>query len=510
MNGSLHIIKLTQVESSQIAAIGYDRDTMTLAIQFKPRKGNTEGDVYHYSNFSEDDMQQFENAESVGSYFLHNIKPNVDKYPFIKVASQAVQATPKIESSASSSVAKQEVTLPSAGQLVTLDPSEYVRAAYAPFQEALDSAIVATEGKMFDPRTKSGMELAKSYLKLFKEPRIALEKCRAAKKAPIVEIGRLLDSKAKELSIRLEKGEAVYESAISAEKERIAAEAEAKAKAEGERQSALQAKIDDIRNAPARAALLSADEIENILSEVDSIPLTETFFAERAAEAVYVSGQVIPQLKSLLSGKRAQEQLAAQAESQRLENERQAKEHADQKEAEAQRQREELEAEAERQRQERAELDKQRAEIAANQKKIDDFNAEQERMRIAAETKRQLEEQAAARAKQQKIDDEVRAEAEYLEKQKEAEEEATEKMFAEVAKAEAAEQARIEAEAALKPTELAKDTKPEYKAPKTRPSDAAIIGVLALNYQVSEPVVIGWLHAMDLEAEVRRVHGIAE
>lgn len=77
-------IALDAVESSQIAAIGHDPETNTLAIQFAAKSGT--GSVYHYSNFTADDFAAFKAAESIGSHFGKHIKPFADKYPYVKVA----------------------------------------------------------------------------------------------------------------------------------------------------------------------------------------------------------------------------------------------------------------------------------------------------------------------------------------------------------------------------------------------------------------------------------------
>lgn len=78
-------ITLIPVDSSQIAAIGHDAETQTLAIQFKNWKGEATG-VYRYSNFTAEDFAAFQAAESKGKHFGAHIKPFVDKFPYQKVA----------------------------------------------------------------------------------------------------------------------------------------------------------------------------------------------------------------------------------------------------------------------------------------------------------------------------------------------------------------------------------------------------------------------------------------
>lgn len=76
-------ISLTPVQSSQIAAIGHDPNTNTLAVQFHG-KGDAPGSIYHYSGFSADDYKAFSGAESKGSFFIRNIKNQPKKYPYAK------------------------------------------------------------------------------------------------------------------------------------------------------------------------------------------------------------------------------------------------------------------------------------------------------------------------------------------------------------------------------------------------------------------------------------------
>jgi len=78
-------IAMDAVESTQIAAIGHDAATNTLAIQF-PGRGEKPGSVYHYANFTPKDFAAFQAAESKGSYFIHQVKNRVEKYPFTRIS----------------------------------------------------------------------------------------------------------------------------------------------------------------------------------------------------------------------------------------------------------------------------------------------------------------------------------------------------------------------------------------------------------------------------------------
>lgn len=80
-------IAMDSVESSQIAGIGYDAASQTLAIQFKA-KGAAPGSLYHYANVSAEDFAAFRDAESIGSHFYREIKPHKEKFPYRKVDEQ--------------------------------------------------------------------------------------------------------------------------------------------------------------------------------------------------------------------------------------------------------------------------------------------------------------------------------------------------------------------------------------------------------------------------------------
>ncbi len=79
-------IAMTAIESSQIAAIGHDAWTNTLAIQFKS------GGLYHYENFDQELFDAFRNATSIGSHFYKHIKPHTDKFPYARIEARPAAA----------------------------------------------------------------------------------------------------------------------------------------------------------------------------------------------------------------------------------------------------------------------------------------------------------------------------------------------------------------------------------------------------------------------------------
>lgn len=87
------IIALRDVDSSQINAIGYDPETLTLAVQFKGWKGEL-GATYHYGNVTAEDFEAFKSAESLGRHFGRHIKPFPEKFPYTKVAEKPAAEQP--------------------------------------------------------------------------------------------------------------------------------------------------------------------------------------------------------------------------------------------------------------------------------------------------------------------------------------------------------------------------------------------------------------------------------
>lgn len=69
-------IPLTPVDSSQIAAIGFDASSSTLAVQFKTR--GAPSSVYHYPDVPESLYDEFMGSSSKGKFFGQHIKPRPD------------------------------------------------------------------------------------------------------------------------------------------------------------------------------------------------------------------------------------------------------------------------------------------------------------------------------------------------------------------------------------------------------------------------------------------------
>ncbi len=69
---------MTPIESSMFSAIGYDAETLTLYVEFKPSKkqaaAGESGDMWKYRDVIPDRWAEMCAAESVGKWFLANVK----------------------------------------------------------------------------------------------------------------------------------------------------------------------------------------------------------------------------------------------------------------------------------------------------------------------------------------------------------------------------------------------------------------------------------------------------
>jgi hypothetical protein len=81
----------TEVSSSQIHSIGYDKDAeYPLGVRFHPnKKAVAEGkpfSEYHYKDVTPEMFAAFQGAESKYRWFDANVKDFPDAFPFVRVA----------------------------------------------------------------------------------------------------------------------------------------------------------------------------------------------------------------------------------------------------------------------------------------------------------------------------------------------------------------------------------------------------------------------------------------
>jgi hypothetical protein len=65
-------MKRQDVDSSMLASVGYDEKSKTLEVEFN------NGGVYQYFDVEKEVFEKLMNAESLGSYFYHNIRDDYD------------------------------------------------------------------------------------------------------------------------------------------------------------------------------------------------------------------------------------------------------------------------------------------------------------------------------------------------------------------------------------------------------------------------------------------------
>ena len=277
---------------------------------------------------------------------------------------------------------------PSALAMIVMDPAKYVAELYAPFRAKFSAAKTAADAIAIDCSTPAGNAVAVKHRAVFRdEIRLALESVRVERKAPILEIGRLIDCYAKQIATEVAPYEAKFDAAIKAE----AARKEAIKALEQARKDKIRADIDGFRDIPAKLAGKSVADLEFALRDMDNIEVHRSRFAEFTADAVKVIAGVTKAIEGMLTAAIQSEAATAAAEQARL--------------AEVAR----IAAEREEMAIQRAENQRIAAEQAATAKKLAD---QQTAIELVA---RQQREQAAeaerlAQAKRERVADAVKAE----------------------------------------------------------------------------------------------------
>lgn len=279
----------------------------------------------------------------------------------------------------------------SALALPTLNPEAYAAAIYAPFHAKLDAAIIEADAEpMPDCSTTAGMALAVKRRAFFRDDvRIAVEDARAERKAPILEIGRKIDGKAKEIALKAAPYESRYHEAIKAEEARKEAEKAAKIAAERARVEAIQKDIDNFRRIPQLLIGKSVADLAFALKDMRAMLVTEERFEEFTGDAENVVADVTAAIESMHAK-------AVEAEAAALAAEEARKAEADRLEAERAELAKLRAEQIERERIAKVESDRIAAEQAAEAKRLADMKSAQE-----AEQRR-IAEQAAANLRQER------------------------------------------------------------------------------------------------------------
>lgn len=291
-----------------------------------------------------------------------------------------------------------ELTLTNPSQLsgvLTIDPETYVTEVFNPFRAELEILKAEAETVTYDIATTAGMKTAVEHRAKFRDMRVNAEKARKERKAPILEIGKLLDSRYKEIEAEITPFETRFDNDIKQEESRKEAERQAKIAAERARIDAIKSLIAIIRDLPLQAVGKSSAEISAMIGNLVNEPIDDRY-QEFLDEAKAVRLDV---LDKLAKAETAQRGIEIAADTQRQEAARLAEEREElaklRAEAEARRSaekaaadaelkevRDKMNAEAEALRLEREEMERQKAVVAeAHAKHL----AEQESIGRAAE-----------------------------------------------------------------------------------------------------------------------------
>lgn len=255
-------------------------------------------------------------------------------------------------------------------------------------------------GVVFDVKTPAGMKLAIAGRAAARTPRLEVERIRKVAKAPILELGRNVDGRARKITEQLVALEDPIDAQIKAEEQRKEHEKQERAEAERRRIAAIQSAIAEILAFPSRAVGKSAAEIAHLveLATLEVEP-TVAVYAEFHTEAVAAREQSLAKLQALHT---AAVEAEAAAEAARVQREAEAEQ--------LRRDREELErlrqADAER-RAKQAEEDRIAREAAEKAAAAERAEAD----RLAAEERARLreKEERQARERRQREDEERRA-----------------------------------------------------------------------------------------------------
>lgn len=310
------------------------------------------------------------------------------------------------------------------------------------------------KGVVYEVATTMGMDEAKAARVAIREPRYEIERIRKAAKAPILALGKKLDSEAARITSELLKLEDPIDQQIKAEEDRKERERQAKIEAEQKRVADIQARIENMRTLALSLAACDSAAIARGIAHAGKWVIDDSFaeFHQAAQDAKDAS---LSRLRQMHDAAVAHEDEQARIKAEREELARLRK------------------AEEERQAAERARI------------------AEEERVAKAArdaETARQNEELRKQR-------DAVAAEAARVK----AEQDAEAKRLAD----ERAELARQQEEIrkAQEPPPAPPSPPP---APVSRrgvavpvPTAAEMIDVLAKHYRARPDTIIEWLRAID-------------
>jgi hypothetical protein len=184
-------------------------------------------------------------------------------------------------------------------QLITIEPKKYVELVFEPFAKQYADAVDAVREVAYDIKTTAGMAVAIKHRAAFRDIRVASEKARKIRKAPIIEIGKLLDSRQGEVEETTLPFETMFDEEIKAEEARKDAEKIAKAVAESARITAIRKRIAEIQAIPAMLVGKSSETIAAAIESLEAVEITIETHQEFAGEGEMAKLAALDKLKEM-------------------------------------------------------------------------------------------------------------------------------------------------------------------------------------------------------------------
>lgn len=248
-------------------------------------------------------------------------------------------------------------------QLITLKPEIYVKQVFDSFKRQLAKAKKDANGVTYDITTTVGMEVAKKMRASFREIRTTAENTRKERKAPIIQIGKLLDSKYQELEVEIRQHEDKYDADIKKEEKRKEDEKQRKIAEERARVEAIENRIANIRSIPNRHLQSDSATISKVIDEQASLVLNSSEYEEFLEDAINAVNASLVDLESMRKLAVTREEDARRADAERAELARLRAE----REQEQKRQEEVTEAQRRKIAELEAQLAEQRSKVEAQQ-----------------------------------------------------------------------------------------------------------------------------------------------
>jgi len=180
---------------------------------------------------------------------------------------------------------------------------------------------------IYEVTTTKGMKAAIEHRAAWRDRRITVEKARTMAKAPILELGRTIDARAKRLTEQLRAGEEPIDQLIKAEEQRKEDERQARINAEAGRVLAIQEALAGIGQDVLIACGKTSADIQVLIDRMSSTQPDPLVFQEQIDQARAAWAAALVKLDTALKAKRweeaeakriAEERAAEQAEAARL------------------------------------------------------------------------------------------------------------------------------------------------------------------------------------------------